>query len=138
MNEEQAKSFREEAGMTPCWLVWENASDGGRPYLIAVDTSEEQANRHMFSRKETARIMNQPPPMLHIDRSWLDHLYGESMTLSFDAAKKMVRELQSTRIAELKTKLAHAVKLGRRAYMLSSLDDAQECLDELAALEKGT
>jgi hypothetical protein len=138
MTEEQAKSWREEAGMTPCWLVWENATDGGRPYLIAVDTSEEQANRHVLSRKETARVMDKPPPMLHVEKSWLDHLYGETMTMNFDEAKKMVRELQSAEIKKLRASLARAIELGQRAYRCSDLDNSQECLDELSELKGQT
>jgi len=130
--------IRREAGMEPCWIVWEAATDGGRPYLIAIDTSEEMANRHVFSRKEAARLRDLPPPQLRVEQSWLDHLYGETMTKSFDMLKKEVQGVQRAQIVALKDSLRRAIELGRRAYQCSLLDNTQECLDELAKLEKRT
>lgn len=138
MKEKEALKFKAEAGMEPCWIVWEAASDGGRPYLLAVDTSEEQANLHVRAKKEEARVLDKPPPMLRIEESWLDHLYGESMTKNFDEAKKMAREVLRAQVAELKTRLARAVELARDAvrYSYPQRDSSQDHLDELAKLEK--
>ena len=138
MNEKDAQALKAETGMEPCWIVWEAASDDGRPYLVAIDTSEEQANLHVRAKKEEARLLDRPPPMLRVEESWLDHLYGESMTKSFDEAKKMAREVLRAQVAELRIRLARAITLGRRAYTHSyhNIDDSQECLDELAKLEK--
>jgi hypothetical protein len=134
MKESESKKWKAEAGMTPCWIVWEAATDGGRPYLVAVDTSEDQANRHVFSRKDAARVQGRPPPQLHIEESWLDHLYGETMTLSFDEAKKMVREVQRAQIVELKAALVRALALARSALVAEKKNKA--VFDELTALEK--
>jgi hypothetical protein len=136
MNEKDAKKFK--AGMEPCWIVWEAAADGGRPYLVAVDTSEEQANLHVRAKKDEARVQDRPPPMIKIEESWLDHLYGESMTKSFDEAKKMAREVQRAQIAELRDRLRRAIALARDAvnYSFHQRDSAQDDLDELANLER--
>jgi hypothetical protein len=138
VDEAQAKKFRAEAGMEPCWIVWEAAADGGRPYLVAVDTSEEQANLHVRARKDEARLRDQPPPMIKIEESWLDHLYGESMTKSFDEAKKMAREVQRAQIVELRTALRRAIEVARFAIKYNYDDDrgVQDALDELAKLER--
>ena len=138
MKEKEAQKFKAETGMEPCWIVWEAAADGGRPYLVAVDTSEEQANLHVRAKKEEARVLDRPPPMIKVEESWLDHLYGESMTKNFDEAKKMAREVQRAQIVELRTRLRRAVELARDAvkYSYHQRDSAQENLDELAELEK--
>jgi hypothetical protein len=138
MKEKEALKFKAEAGMEPCWIVWEAATDGGRPYLVAVDTSDEQAQAHVRAKREEARIRDRPPPMIKIEESWLDHLYGESMTKNFDEAKKMAREVLRAQAAELKTRLARAIELARDAvkYSYHQRDSSQEHLDELAALEK--
>lgn len=123
--------------MEPCWIVWEAASDGGRPYLVAVDTSEEQANAHVRAKREEARVRDKPPQMIKIEESWLDHLYGESMTKNFDEAKKMAREVLRAQVADLKTRLRRAIDLARDAvkYSYNERDSAQEDLYELAKLE---
>lgn len=138
MDEKDALKFKAQAGMEPCWIVWEAAADGGRPYLVAVDTSEEQANLHVRAKKDEARVRDQPPPMLRVEESWLDHLYGESMTKSLDEAKKMAKEIQRAQIADLKARLRRAIDLARDAvkYSYHQRDSAQEHLDELAQLEK--
>ena len=138
MNEKDALKFKAATGMEPCWIVWEAAADGGRPYLVAVDTSEEQANLHVRAKKDEARVRDQPPPMLRVEESWLDHLYGESMTKNLDEAKKMAREIQRAQIADLKIRLRRAIDLARDAvkYSYHHRDSAQENLDELAKLEK--
>lgn len=137
MKEKEALKFKAEAGMEPCWIIWEAASDGGRPYLVAVDTSEEQANAHVRAKREEARVLDKPPPMIRIEESWLDHLYGESMTKNFDEAKKMAREVLRAQVADLKTRLRRAIDLARDAvkYSYHERDSAQEDLDELAKLE---
>ena len=138
MNEGEATKYKAEAGMVPCWLIWEAASDGGRPYLVAVDTSEEQANLHIRAKREEARVLDKPPPQLRVEESWLDHLYGESMTKSFDEAKKMMKEVLRAQVVELKTRLRRAIDLARDAvkYSYRQRDSAQDDLDELAKLEK--
>lgn len=137
MKEKDALKFKAEAGMEPCWIVWEAASDGGRPYLVAIDTSEEQAQLHVRLKKEEARVLDKPPPMIRVEESWLDHLYGESMTRSFDEAKKMMREVLRAQVAELRTRLARAIALAREMSS-SGWTGAQKRtrLDELAQLEK--
>jgi hypothetical protein len=131
------KNNRLAAGMEPCWLIWEASADGGRPYLVAVDTSEEQANLHVRMKKEEARVLDRPPPMLRIEESWLDHLYGESMTKNFDEAKKMVKEVLRAQVAELRTRLRRAIALAREGFSRGwDKLDKKERLDELVALEK--
>ena len=138
MDEKDALKFKAQTGMEPCWIVWEAAADGGRPYLVAIDTSEEQASLHVRAKKDEARVLDRPPPMLRVEESWLDHLYGESMTKNFDEAKKMAREVQRAQIAELRERLRRAIALARDAvnYSYHQRDSAQETLDELAALER--
>ena len=138
MNEAETTKFKVETGMEPCWLVWEATPDGGRPYLIAIDTSEEQANLHVHAKREEARMLDRPPPMLRIEESWLDHLYGESMTKSFDEAKKMAREVLRAQVAELQIHLARAITIGQEAYRarFHDFDDAQERLDDLGELKR--
>lgn len=143
MKEQENQRYKAEAGMEPCWIVWEAASDGGRPYLVAVDTSEEQAAAHVRQRKEEARVLDQPPPMLRVEESWLDHRYGESMTKSFDEAKKMAKEIQRAQIAEqkaqiedLRGRLARAIELAREGMGPSGGAQWRAMRDELAKLEK--
>lgn len=137
-----SESLRAKAGMEPCWLIWEAATDGGRPYLVAVDTSEEQVNLHVRALKEAARVHGKPPPMIKIEESWLDHLYGESMTKNFDEAKKMMREFLRAQVAELRVSLARAIELAREGFSrgwtsgAKTLVARKERLDELAQLEK--
>jgi len=135
MKEHEATKLKAETGMEPCWLVWEAAADGGRPYLVAVDTSEEQANLHVRAKRDEARVHNKPPPMIRIEESWLDHLYGESMTKSFDEAKKMAREVLRAQVAELRTRLARAITIAREPVP-RSWEGEKTRLDELAALER--
>lgn len=138
MKEDETQKLKQETGMEPCWLVWEAATDGGRPYLIAVDTSEEQSQAHVRAKREEARLLDKPPPMLKVEESWLDHLYGESMTKSFDEAKKMAREVLRAQVVDLKMRLRRAVDLARDAvnYSYHQRDAAQEHLDELGMLEE--
>lgn len=137
MKEKEALKFKAEAGMEPCWIIWEAASDGGRPYLVAIDTSEEQANAHVRAKREEARIQDKPPPMIKVEESYLDHLYSESMTKNFDEAKKMAREVMRAQVADLKTRLRRAIDLARDAvkYSYNDRDSARDDLDELAKLE---
>lgn len=137
MKEKEALKYKAEAGMEPCWIVWEAASDGGRPYLVAVDTSEEQAQSHVRAKREEARVLGRPPPMIKIEESWLDHLYGESMTRSFDEAKKMAREVMRAQVAELRERLSRAIAIARRGLSRPLTDVERSArLDELVELEK--
>ena len=137
MKEREAVKYKAEAGMVPCWLIWEAASDGGRPYLVAVDTSEEQANLHVRAKREEARVLDKPPPQIRVEESWLDHLYGETMTRSFDEAKKMMKEVLRAQVAELKTRLRRAIDLAREGFSHGwDKLDKKVCLDDLDQLEK--
>ena len=138
MKEHEVLKFKAEAGIEPCWIVWEAASDGGRPYLVAVDTSSEQADAHVRAKRDEARLMDRPPPMIKIEESWLDHLYGESMTKSFDEAKKMAREVHRAQNVELRTALRRAIEVAGFAIKYNYDDDraVQDALDELAKLER--
>jgi hypothetical protein len=138
VNESDAKKFKAEADVEPCWIVWEAATDGGRPHLVAVDTSEEQAQAHVRAKREEARICDRPPPMIKIEESWLDHLHGESMTKNFDEAKKMAKEVMCAQVVDLKARLRRAIDLARDAveYSYHQRDSAQEHLYELAELAK--
>ena len=75
----------------PCWLVWQSAADGGRPYLVAVDTSELQAALHLRSVRDRARLEDKVV-QVRIEQSYLNHLYGESMGQGFDELKKLFLE----------------------------------------------
>lgn len=78
----------------PCWIVWQRADDGGRPYLVSIDTSEELAQLHVRAVMEEARAQNRVM-VCHVEQSWLNHKYGESMGQGFDALKKMMLELKA-------------------------------------------
>lgn len=77
--------------VTKCWLVWQKADDGGRPYLVAVDTSEELARLHVQAVMDDARIHDRVT-VCHIEESWINHRYGESMGQGFDALRAMLRD----------------------------------------------
>lgn len=77
----------------PCWLVWKRADDGGRPYLVAVDTTEEMANLHVRAIRDEARVRG-TVTFVQIEQSWTDHLYGESMGQGYDAMQALVREVK--------------------------------------------
>lgn len=79
-----------------CWLVWERAHDaesGGRPVLRAVDMTEERAERHKLCVEDEARVKGRTTMVL-IERSWVNHLYGETMTTSYDSLRSMMKELR--------------------------------------------
>ena len=80
-------------GKTPCWLVWQRADDGGRPYLVAVDTSEAKANLHKIAILDGARVTGKVAMVL-IEQSWLNHLYGESQGREYDEMKKLITEMK--------------------------------------------
>lgn len=130
MNEDAAKKFKTAAGMEPCWIVWEAATDGGRPYLVAVDTSEEQANLHVRSKRDEARLLDKPPPMLKVEESWLDHLYGETMTRDFDEAKKMFKELLRAQVAQLKVAMREALVMARAMHARATMEPHQRSILE--------
>jgi hypothetical protein len=71
---------------TECWLVWERAPDaetGGRPYLRAVDLTEDLAKRHRIAVVNEARLKGRQT-MVMIEKSQINHLYGESMTKGYE------------------------------------------------------
>jgi hypothetical protein len=97
-------SRRTYAGMDPltdkleCWLVWERAPDaetGGRPYLRAVDLTSEQAERHKLAVLDEARLAGRQT-MVQIEQSWVNHLYGETMTVGYDSLRSRLKELRDS------------------------------------------
>jgi len=75
---------------TECWLVWERAPDaetGGRPYLRAVDLTEDLAKRHRMAVINEARLKGRQT-MVMIEKSQVNHLYGESMTKGYDGLRE--------------------------------------------------
>lgn len=62
----------------PCWLVWKSANDGGRPFLVAIDTTNEKALAHKRMMLEQAEMLGLVIN-INIEESKLDHLYGESI-----------------------------------------------------------
>ncbi len=65
----------------PAWLIWERAADGGRPFLRAVDLSEQKAEAHVAYLKAEARMQRppKPEPDLLIEETRLDHLYAAAL-----------------------------------------------------------
>lgn len=65
----------------PGWIIWERASDGGRPHLRAIDLSEERAGEHVAYLKAEARMQRppKPEPDLLIEETRLDHLYAAAL-----------------------------------------------------------
>jgi hypothetical protein len=63
------------------WIVWERAVDGGRPYIRAIDLSEQKANKHVEYLKAEARMQRPPKtePDLLIEETRLDHLYAAAL-----------------------------------------------------------
>lgn len=63
------------------WIVWERATDGGRPYIRAIDLSEEKANAHVEYLKAAARMQRppKPEPDLLVEETRLDHLYAAAL-----------------------------------------------------------
>jgi hypothetical protein len=125
-------------GFDPCWLVWEAATDGGRPYLVAVDTSEKQAALHVHAKKDEARLLGKIGYEVRVEQSWLDHLYGESMTKGFDHAKTMMREIIRAERDELRKRLRAAIEIARAGISRGwhDIDKAEHTakLDDLEAL----
>lgn len=82
----------------PCFLVWRRADDvdtGGRPYLMAVDMTKEQAERHKEGIENEARYAKvDVRGLVMIEESWLNHLYGETMTQGYDNLRSMVAEMR--------------------------------------------
>ncbi len=79
-----------------CWLVWERATDaeqGGRPLLRAVDLTEDRALRHKLAVEGEAETLGRKT-MVIIEQSWVNHLYGESMTTGYDNMRSMLKELR--------------------------------------------
>jgi hypothetical protein len=74
-----------------CWMVWQRAPDasaGGRPYLVAVDMTEEQAKLHKLSVEHNGGAAI-------IEKSWVNHLYGESMTVDHGPFRSMMAEFRN-------------------------------------------
>ncbi len=44
--ESQLRDPNDVAEEASCWIVWERATDGGRPHLRAIDTTEARAEHH--------------------------------------------------------------------------------------------
>lgn len=65
----------------PGWIVWERATDGGRPHICAVDLSEQRALDHIVYLKAEARMQRppKPEPDLLIEETRLDHLYAAAL-----------------------------------------------------------
>lgn len=65
----------------PAWLVWERDLDGGRPWLRAIDLSEEKAERHVAYLKEEAKHYrpSRSEPDLLIEETRLNHLYASGI-----------------------------------------------------------
>lgn len=65
----------------PGWIIWERATDGGRPHIRAVDLSEQKANEHVAHLKAEARMQRptRPEPDLLIEETRLDHLYAAAL-----------------------------------------------------------
>lgn len=63
------------------WIVWERAVDGGRPYIRAIDLSEQKATDHVEYLKAEARMQRppKPEPDLLIEETRLDHLYAAAL-----------------------------------------------------------
>lgn len=63
------------------WIVWERALDGGRPYIRAIDLSEQKANDHVEYLKAEARMQRppKPEPDLLVEETRLDHLYAAAL-----------------------------------------------------------
>lgn len=82
----------------PCFLVWKRADDvetGGRPYLMAVDMTKEQAERHKHGIEEEGRRAGVAVRgLVMIEESWLNHLYGETMTEGYVDLRSMVAEMR--------------------------------------------
>jgi hypothetical protein len=80
---------------TPCWLVWKAATDGGRPYLVAICTKESIAKRYVRCVYEEAKVLDKPKPHVLVEPSFLDHLYGESMGQGIDQLRAMFKEIKA-------------------------------------------
>ncbi len=82
----------------PCFLVWKRADDaetGGRPWLMAVDMTKEQAERHKASIEAEGRHAGvNVRGLVMIEESWLNHLYGETMTAGYDELRSMAAEMR--------------------------------------------
>lgn len=82
----------------PCFLVWKRADDvetGGRPYLMAVDMTKERAEQHKLGIEAEGRHAGvQVHGLVMIEESWLNHLYGETMTEGYSSLRSMVQEMR--------------------------------------------
>jgi hypothetical protein len=89
-----------------CWLVWKQAEDGGRPYLVAVDTTEARAKQHEQAVKYEARFVykldkRELRSLVQVEHSFLNHAYGETMGQGYDRMKALAQEVRRATLDEL-------------------------------------
>ena len=82
-----------------CWMVWKSAEDGGRPYLVAVDTSERRAERHKECAIMEARTLGKTVRVL-VEKSCLNHLYGETMGQGLDSLRELFQSSRRDRTGD--------------------------------------
>ncbi len=59
------------------WLVWK--LQDGHPWLVAIDTSEERARKHVLAVEYEADALERPRPETFVEESRTNHFYGESV-----------------------------------------------------------
>ena len=71
------------------WIIWKLHSN--QPVLVAIDTSEDRANRHVAYDKACDKMNDKVESEYFIEESRLNHLYGQSVHDygSFKASKHM-------------------------------------------------
>lgn len=86
-----AKDILDDQKEYPIWIVWKLNKD--IPILVAIDTSEEKANKHVDYIKLEAKHLNKPAPETFVEESRLNHLYGQTISDlgSFKVATIMAR-----------------------------------------------
>jgi hypothetical protein len=116
-----------------CWLVWKLASDGGRPYLVSVDTTESLAKRHEQMVKEEAKVLHglnarQLRSLVQIERSFLNHVYGETMGQGYDRVKVLAQEVRRATVDDLEKsrKRVDELEKGIRSILHGNEDDGME------------
>lgn len=77
----RATEGQDDRSEAPGWIVWERATDGGRPHIRAIDLSEQKALDHVEHLKAGARMQSppKPEPDLLIEETRLDHLYAAAL-----------------------------------------------------------
>ena len=118
-----------------CWLVWKRANDDGRPYLVAVDTTEARANLHVEMVKREAEVLHSLSPRelqgyVQVEPSFLNHAYGETMGQGYDRLKKLMQETRRSLVYELQTaREGETAALALVAELNDALINAGEALD---------